>query len=176
MRLTIATPERMEAFAARCAANLPAGFSLYLQGELGAGKTTFVRGALRGLGYRGVVKSPTYTLVEHYLVAAGDVYHFDLYRLSSAAELDDIGCRDYFDGLATCLVEWPERGRGRLPRPDLTIDISIQREQRLLECRAQAQPVHERLQRLIADHAATENGSPFRHKPGSGTGKRRPRT
>ena len=149
MRLTVASPEQMQAFAARCAAGLPAGFNLYLQGELGAGKTTFVRGMLRELGYQGAVKSPTYTLVEHYPLRNLDVYHFDLYRLATATELDDIGCRDYFDGLATCVVEWPERGRESLPPPDLLIEISIDGAERGLNCRAQTEAGREHLQRII---------------------------
>ena len=147
MRLAVDSPEQMEAFAGGCAQSLPAGFNLYLQGELGAGKTTFARGVLRGLGYRGVVKSPTYTLVEYYRIAGRDIYHLDLYRLE-AAELDDIGCRDYFDGLAICLVEWPERGRDCLPAPDLLIDIAINRERRDLDCRACSAAGEEYLQRL----------------------------
>ena len=149
MRLTVATPAQMQTFAARCAAGLPAGFNLYLQGELGAGKTTFVRGMLRELGYQGAVKSPTYTLVEHYPLTCGDLYHFDLYRLATATELDDIGCRDYFDGLATCLVEWPERGQGGLPPPDLLIEISMGGTGRDLNCRAQTEAGREHLQRII---------------------------
>lgn len=136
----------MEAFAAGCAACLPAGFNLYLQGELGAGKTTFVRGVLRGLGYRGIVKSPTYTLVEYYHVVDRDIFHFDLYRLAAATELDDIGCRDYFDGLAVCLVEWPERGRGSLPAPDLLIEIAVNRTWRDLNCLAHTVPGEKVLQ------------------------------
>lgn len=136
MRLAVNSAEEMEKLAAGCAPGLPSGFTLYLQGALGAGKTTFARGLLRGLGYRGVVKSPTYTLVEQYDVAGRDIYHLDLYRLASAAELDDIGCRDYFDGFAICLVEWPERGRGSLPDPDLLIDIAVNRARRDLDCHA----------------------------------------
>ena len=148
MRLAVNSPEEMETFAARCAQSLPDGFNLYLHGELGAGKTTFVRGLLRGLGYQGVVKSPTYTLVEPYRIAFRDVYHFDLYRVASAAELDDIGSRDYFDGLATCLVEWPERGEGCLPAPDLLIDIAVKRSRRDLDCRARTAAGEEYLQQL----------------------------
>lgn len=152
MRLAVNSPEEMEAFAGGCAQSLPAGFNLYLQGELGAGKTTFVRGVLRGLGYRGIVKSPTYTLVEYYRIADRDIYHLDLYRLAAATELDDIGCRDYFDGLATCLVEWPERGRERLPTPDLLIDIAINRSRRDLDCRARTAAGENYLQRLGASY------------------------
>ncbi len=135
--LVVKSPEEMETFAAGCAQFLPPGFNLYLQGELGAGKTAFVRGILRGLGYRGTVRSPTYTLVEQYHIAGREIYHLDLYRMASATELDDIGCRDYFDGLAICLVEWPERGRSSLPSPDLLIKIAIDRTQRDLNCQAQ---------------------------------------
>lgn len=148
MRLAVTSPEEMEALAGGCAQSLPAGFNLYLQGELGAGKTTFVRGVLRGLGYRGIVKSPTYTLVEYYRIAGRDIYHLDLYRLATATELDDIGCRDYFDGLAICLVEWPERGRDRLPTPDILIDIAINRSRRELDCRARSAAGEDYLQRL----------------------------
>ncbi len=151
MRLTVNSPEEMEEFAAGCALCLPAGFNLYLQGELGAGKTTFVRGALRGLGYQGIVKSPTYTLVEYYRIGKRDIYHLDLYRLDTATELEDIGFRDYFDGLAICLVEWPERGRGSLPDPDLLIDIGVDRMQRDLNCHAHTAAGEKFLQQLGAE-------------------------
>lgn len=159
MRLAVNSPEEMEAFAGGCAQSLPAGFNLYLQGELGAGKTTFVRGVLRGLGYRGVVKSPTYTLVEYYRIADRDIYHLDLYRMAAQAELDDIGCRDYFDGLAICLVEWPERGRKRLPAPDLLIDIAVNRKRRDLDCRANSAAGEKYLQRLGAFYPVMETAS-----------------
>lgn len=159
MRLAVKSPEAMEVFAAGCAQSLPAGFNLYLQGELGAGKTTFVRGVLRGLGYRGIVKSPTYTLVEYYRIADRDIYHLDLYRMATATELDDIGCRDYFDALAICLVEWPERSRDRLPTPDLLIDIAVNRKRRDLDCRAQTAAGEKYLQRLGASYSIMETAS-----------------
>ena len=151
--------EEMEAFAACCAGFLPAAFNLYLRGDLGAGKTTFVRGLLRGLGYQGVVKSPTYTLVEPYRIASRDIYHFDLYRVASAAELDDIGSRDYFDGYSTCLVEWPERGGDCLPAPDLLIDIAINRSRRDLACHAHTSSGEEYLQRIGASYPVMETAS-----------------
>jgi len=94
-----------------------------LQGELGAGKTCLVRGLLRGLGYQGRVKSPTYTLIEPYATARVAVSHWDLYRLGSAAELDALGLREHDRAHELLLVEWPERAAGRLDRFDLAIQI-----------------------------------------------------
>ncbi len=121
------------AIAARLSHTFTAGHLVFLHGDLGAGKTTFVRGYLRAMGYEGAVKSPTFTLVEEYPLANVTVYHFDLYRLSHPEELEALGIRDYLTPDSLCFIEWPERGRGVLPVADFNIRLHIEGSQRLIE-------------------------------------------
>ena len=95
-----------------------------LRGDLGSGKTTLVRGVLRACGVEGPVRSPTYTLVEHYPVSSLYFYHFDFYRFMSEDEWDDAGFREYFRDDSVCLVEWPERVGGLLATPDLALSLA----------------------------------------------------
>lgn len=113
------------AFGKKLALLCPAQCTIFLEGELGAGKTTFVRGFLQGLGYNGKVKSPTYTLVEPYTIGDQHIFHFDLYRIQDPEELQHIGLRDYVGAGGILLIEWPERGYQQLPAADFTLRFAL---------------------------------------------------
>jgi len=109
---------------------LKPGWVVYLRGDLGAGKTTLVRGLLRALGYEGRVKSPTYTLVESYKLSRFILQHYDLYRMIDPREWLDAGFRDDCNEATLCMVEWPEKAHGLLPKPDLEISLEVAGEGR----------------------------------------------
>lgn len=145
----------MEELAGQIAALARPSLRIHLQGPLGAGKTTFVRGFLRRLGHMGTVKSPTYTLVEPYTLDNQNplqIYHFDLYRLNTPQELEDIGLRDYLAHTALCLVEWPERAAGILGPAALTVHFSLSEasdDERLLQIQADTPAGREILRNLL---------------------------
>ena len=129
-----------EALGAALAPGVAPGRVLHLRGDLGAGKTTLVRGLLRALGYAGRVKSPTYTLVEPYSLSSLHFYHFDFYRLKNKSEWLSSGFRDYFSTQAFCIVEWPEKAGELLGPPDVDVLLQFSGDRRTatLEARSEA--------------------------------------
>lgn len=125
--------EQMFEFAKDYAKSLVPGSIVFLYGDLGAGKTTFVKGVVRSFGYKGNVKSPTYTLVEDYQFNDFNIHHFDLYRLADPEELEWIGVRDYFNEKSICFIEWPEKAKGYLPENVSKIFIKYLPSGRLVE-------------------------------------------
>ncbi|HHW64703.1 MAG TPA: tRNA (adenosine(37)-N6)-threonylcarbamoyltransferase complex ATPase subunit type 1 TsaE [Rhodocyclaceae bacterium] len=109
------------------------GLQIWLEGNLGTGKTTLTRGVLRGLGYEGKVKSPTYTLIEPYVVSRLDLYHFDFYRFNSPDEYLDAGLDEYFEGQGVCMVEWPDKALPYLPSPDVEVRLEASENGRFVE-------------------------------------------
>lgn len=114
-----------EALGASIAQDCPAFACIHLRGELGAGKTTLVRGFLQAMGHTGPVRSPTYTLIEPYETPAGKFFHLDLYRLSDPEELEFIGLRDWVDA-GVLLIEWPEQAAGVVPAADIDVMLRVQ--------------------------------------------------
>ncbi len=139
-----------EGLGARLAELLRSGGVVFLEGTLGAGKTTLTRGLLHRLGHEGAVKSPTYTLVEPYELAGIRVFHFDLYRLGDPEELEYMGIRDYFLEQNLCIVEWPNRGAGVLPKPDLAIELTVSGTGRLARLQSSSVRGDAIMQSLIA--------------------------
>ena len=132
-QLFLADESQQITLAATVAKHLKTSFIMLLQGDLGVGKTTFARGFVQASGFDGVVKSPTYTLVEPYPISENRMcYHFDLYRLADPEELEFTGARDYFNETDVCLLEWPEKAEGFLPPADWICEFSHQDEGRNL--------------------------------------------
>ena len=133
MKYQVADEQSMEMLGRQFSRCVRGGDIVFFQGELGAGKTTFVRGLLTGLGHKGSVTSPTYTLIEPYSFEDLMVYHLDLYRLNDPDELEMIGLRDLIGNQSILLVEWPDRGQGVLTLPSVTVSIEYRDSGRDLE-------------------------------------------
>ncbi len=133
MHTVVSSPEAMEMLGRELARIAFAGMQIHLSGDLGAGKTTLVRGFLRGLGHTDTVKSPTYTLVESYNLGTFTIYHFDFYRVRHPDEIELIGFRDYRSDTAICLIEWPEKAGQRIDLPDILIKFTLDADVRKLE-------------------------------------------
>lgn len=125
------------------------GVVIYLNGDLGAGKTTLCRGLMRGFSYKGAVKSPTFTLVEPYELSVFNVYHFDLYRLSVPEEFEYLGIDDYFKTENICLIEWASRGGAFVPNADLEIELTYEAGGRQSFCVSGSEKGHDILKRLF---------------------------
>ncbi|HEX4780322.1 MAG TPA: tRNA (adenosine(37)-N6)-threonylcarbamoyltransferase complex ATPase subunit type 1 TsaE [Usitatibacter sp.] len=143
------------ALGAALARALEPGLVVYLVGELGAGKTTLVRGALRALGWDGPVKSPTYGLVEVYEVSRLNLHHFDFYRFRDPREWIDAGFRESFNGLPVSLIEWPEKAAGLLPPADLEIVLAVQGTGRSAALTSSSKAGAAALERIAASRAAS---------------------
>ncbi len=157
--LQLADQDATEALGATLALALQGGGVVYLHGDLGAGKTTLVRGLLHQLGHRGAVKSPTYTLVEPYQMGPLRIYHFDLYRLGDPEELELMGGRDYFEPGTLSLIEWPEQGTGYLPMADLGLQLRYAQQGRSVHLQAHS-PLGEQALTYITTQGVTKALSP----------------
>lgn len=138
MTIELRSEAAQEAFGRRLAVQFTCPFIVYLRGDLGTGKTTLVRGVLRGLGHTGPVRSPTFTLLEPYDLDGLRLFHLDLYRLGDPEELEYLGLRDLLDGESLLFVEWPQRGVGVLPPADLEILLDYSESGRTLDLMPQS--------------------------------------
>lgn len=152
-QIDLSDAEQTVALGARLARACQQASVIYLEGDLGAGKTTLTRGFIQGKGHQGKVKSPTYTLVEPYQLGEWRVNHFDLYRLADPEELEFIGIRDYFADDCLCIVEWPEKGQGFLPEADLLVELVYCGEQRRAEISALTKQGQQIVEWLSQDEA-----------------------
>lgn len=150
LNLTVPNEAALLDWSGRLAQQCTPPLVIFLQGPLGAGKTTFSRGFLRGLGYSGKVKSPSYNLVESYEIQKKSIFHFDFYRIQDPHELDFIGIQDYWQPAAIFLIEWPEKGARLLPPVDLTCEFELAGSGRKLRIEAHSKQGEKALQGLIA--------------------------
>jgi tRNA threonylcarbamoyladenosine biosynthesis protein TsaE len=166
--LTLALPDEAAtlalgaALAAQVGDDAAAKAVIVLEGDLGAGKTTLVRGWLRALGHAGPVKSPTYTLVEVHAVSGLNLYHFDFYRFNQPEEYLDAGLDEYFAGNGICLVEWPDKAAPYLPAPDLSVRLMVAGDARRADVSAHSERGRQWLSGLTNSPslAATSSSSP----------------
>ena len=140
MKMLLNSQEETEKIGAKLYQQLPNKCTVFLSGNLGAGKTTLVRGFLRAAGHQGAVKSPTYTVVEEYEINGQKIFHFDLYRLNDPEELEWIGIRDYFEQDAICFIEWPDKGKGFLPTADIMIELTVKQNAREINIVSEVTP------------------------------------
>lgn len=136
MTFTLKTEQELRKFGSKLARALPKKATIYLYGPLGTGKTTLVRGCMQGLGYDGKVKSPTYPLIQVYELDHTLVLHVDLYRIADPRELEELGLLDYFSRPSICFIEWPEKGMGGLPLPDIECYLEFLGNQRSVVIKA----------------------------------------
>ena len=129
-------PDATQALGSRLAAALPGPAVVYLQGDLGAGKTALARALLQALGAAGPIKSPTYSLVETHALAQGEAAHLDLYRVAQSSELEFLGLQERLPELRLVLVEWPDRGAGALPPADLRVELAVAADARIVSLEA----------------------------------------
>jgi tRNA threonylcarbamoyladenosine biosynthesis protein TsaE len=162
MNIILADEAATLALGAALARVVEPGLIIHLDGDLGAGKTTLVRGLLRALGDNGPVKSPTYTLVEIHAVSGLNLYHFDFYRFNQPEEYLDAGLDEYFDGNGVCLVEWPDRAAPYVPTPDIRVRLTVEGTGRLAAIEAGSEKGRQCLTALtnFVPPAATSCASP----------------
>lgn len=142
--------QRLIHFANKFSHEIPKPLVIWLEGDLGAGKTTFTRGLIHALGYKGRVKSPTYGLLEHYQLESLQVLHMDLYRINDPGELEFLGVEDLLDEQTILLIEWPDKGGSWLPAPDFILKFSYADQGRDLRWKACDQRVNAFAKTLIS--------------------------
>lgn len=151
IKIDLPNVEATECFARRLAQGLSAPMIMTFQGEIGAGKTTLIRAMLRALGVQSAIKSPTFSLVESYLIESLCIHHFDLYRIHDETELEYIGFRDYFTANAVCLIEWPERAMNDIHPVDINISFEFKGLGRQMEYHANSPKGMAMLSRIIGE-------------------------